>query len=91
VALEVTPGGGGMPRGMCAVAPGGATAGDDTIVGTPGDDVIRCGAGDDRAFWLGGNAVIDCGSGNDFVERRRRERHAARALGERPAARRPGR
>ena len=43
------------------------TSGNDTLVGSPGDDVIRCGAGNDVAYGGGGNDLIECGSGNDSV------------------------
>ena len=43
------------------------TSGNDRLIGTPGNDVIRCGAGDDRVRGGGGNDVIRCGAGNDRV------------------------
>lgn len=67
VTLRVTAGDGGAPR-SCPVGPSGATEGDDVIVGTPGDDTIRCGAGHDRVDGGGGDDTILCGSGDDIVE-----------------------
>ena len=53
-------GGGGEPRRN-------GTSGDDVIVGTPGNDVIRCGSGHDRVDGGGGDDTVYCGSGNDMV------------------------
>ena len=41
--------------------------GNNVLIGTPGNDVIHCGAGHDRVDGRGGNDVIYCGSGNDIV------------------------
>lgn len=46
------------------------TAGDDLIIGTPGDDIVDLGDGHDT-FWAGandvGNDVISGGAGNDVI------------------------
>ncbi|MBP2328068.1 Ca2+-binding RTX toxin-like protein [Kibdelosporangium banguiense] len=42
------------------------TAGDDSIIGTPADDVIAAGAGNDRVIGLGGNDIACLGAGKDF-------------------------
>jgi len=43
------------------------TAGNDTITGTPGKDVIDGGDGNDRIRGMGGNDVICGGKGNDWI------------------------
>ena len=60
----------GKGSSACAGAGGGGTTGsegDDLLIGTEGDDVIRCGSGEDRADGRGGDDVIYCGSGDDVV------------------------
>ena len=54
-------------RSPCRAAAGTGTPGDDVLVGTAGDDFIRCGSGHDRVDGRGGDDVIDCGSGDDVV------------------------
>ena len=53
----------------CSGRPGGGGGSDrgERILGTEGDDVIRCGSGNDRVDGRGGDDVIFCGSGNDVV------------------------
>ena len=48
----------------CAIT---GTSRGDVITGTPGDDVINCGAGNDIVDGGGGDDVINCGSGKDTV------------------------
>ena len=59
------PGGGTTPTGGKTI---NGTPGNDRLVGTPFDDIIKCGAGNDRVLGGGGNDVIDCGSGKDRVD-----------------------
>ena len=49
--------------GRAPTRPGGG----GSIVGTPGNDVIRCGSGHDRVDAGAGNDVVFCGSGHDVV------------------------
>ena len=56
----VVEGGGTLP-------PGGATEGDDVIVGTEGDDTIDALGGNDAIFALGGADMLIGGSGNDEI------------------------
>src|SRR5688572_7127892 len=53
--------GGGTPP------PGGATEGDDVIVGTEGDDTIDALGGNDTILALGGSDTLIGGSGNDEI------------------------
>jgi ABC-2 type transport system ATP-binding protein len=55
--------GAGSPRGQGTVRPRTGR----TIEGTPGNDVIRCGAGHDHVDAGGGNDIVHCGSGDDIV------------------------
>ena len=43
------------------------TAGNDVILGTPGNDLINAGAGNDRICGGDGNDIINAGDGNDRV------------------------
>jgi hypothetical protein len=65
--LAILPGAG---EPACEQGARGGTRGtdtDDVLIGTDGDDVIRCGSGNDRVDGRGGDDVIHCGSGNDVV------------------------
>ena len=44
------------------------TAGDETLVGTPGNDLIVCGGGRDRVEARGGSDVVRCGSGENLID-----------------------
>ncbi len=41
--------------------------GNDTLYGTPGDDILNGGRGNDKVYGMGGNDVVCGGVGNDKV------------------------